>query len=251
MFIAASVASLALAPLAAQAPAAGAGVPRAADGKPDMSGIWQIIDTAEWDVRPHHAEEGVPAGMGVVEGHEIPYTPAGAAKQKANFEKRASLDPSAKCFLPGVPRIMYQPYPFQIIQEPKKMTMLFEYVHATRNVYTDGTPHPPGHIDWWMGDSRGKWEGDTLVVDNVHFSDETWFDRAGNHHSADLHVVERFSFLDPDHINYNVTIEDAKTFTRPWKMNMMMYRRKEANFQLLEYECFAFDHQFHAPIPPK
>jgi len=224
-------------------------VPRTADGKPDFSGIWQAVNTASWDIQAHHAQKGVPAGMGVVEGNEIPYLPSVLAKKRANYQNRASVDPERKCYLPGVPRLMYMPYPFQIFQTPKLVTMLFEYVHATRSIYTDGTAHPPGHIDWWMGDSRGKWEGDTLAVDSVHFNDETWFDRAGNFHSEQLHLVERFTLLDADHINYDVTVEDPKVFSRPWRMSMILYRHKEKDLQLLEYDCYAFDNEFHPPVP--
>jgi len=127
--------------------------------------------------------------------------------------------------------------------------MFFEYEHAVRNVYLN-TPHPPGPIEWWMGDSRGTWDGDTLVVDVVHFNNETWFDRVGNHHSEQLHVVERFTLLDADHINYEATIEDPKVFTRPWKMNMVVYRHKEPNFQLLEYECYTFDDEAAGNLAP-
>lgn len=220
--------------------AGGQGLPRTADGKPDFSGIWQAMNTAAWDIQAHHAQKGVPAGVGVVEGNEIPYLPAALAKKRENYQNRATADPETKCYLPGVPRLMYMPYPFQIFQSPKQITMLFEYVHATRYVYTDGTPHPPGHIDWWMGDSRGKWEQDTLVVDSVDFNNETWFDRAGNFHSEQLHLVERFTLLDADHINYEVTVEDPKVFTRPWKMRMPLYRRFEKDKRILEYKCVEF-----------
>jgi len=182
-------------------------------------------------------------------GNEIPYKPEALARKRQNYENRATADPESKCYLPGIPRIMYMPYPFQIFQKPDTITMLFEYVHATRFVYTNGTPHPPGHIDWWMGDSRGRWEGDTLVVDVVDFNEETWFDRAGNFHSDELHLVERFTPLDRDHITYDVTVEDPKVFTRPWRMSMILYRHRETNLQLLEYECYAFDEEFHPPVP--
>src|ERR1051325_8922788 len=131
--------------------------------------------------------------------------------------------------------------------KPEQITMLFEYVHATRFIYTNGSKHPEGHIDWWMGDSRGRWEGDTLVVDVVDFNEDTWFDRAGNFHSDELHVVERFTPLDADHLTYEATIEDPKVFTRPWRMSMILYRHKERNAQLLEYDCYGFDDEFHAP----
>jgi len=227
----------------AQAPA----IARAADGKPDLSGIWQAVTSASWDIQDHHAQRGVPAGPGVVDGGEIPYQPWAAAKKRENYEHRATADPDSKCYLPGVPRLTYMPYPFQIVQLPGQLTLLHEYVRATRTIYTNGTPHPKGPIDWWLGDSRGHWEGDTLVVDVVHFNDLTWFDHAGNFHSDALHVVERYTPDGPDHINYNVTIEDPKVFTRPWTMSLVLYRHKEKNFQLLEYACDAFDVEKYYP----
>jgi hypothetical protein len=231
-----------------QAPA-GVGLPRTADGKPDLSGIWQVFSTANWNIQGHQAQEGVPGGQGVVVGHEIPYQPWALAKQKENYAKRMTADPERQCFLPGVPRIMYMALPFQIVQTPTKMVMLFEYAHAIRHIHTNGNEHPPGHIDWWLGDSRGRWDGDTFVVDTVHFNEDTWFDRAGNFHSDQLHVVERFTPTGSDHIAYEVTIEDPKVFTRPWQMSMPLYRRKEANVQLLEYECYAFKWEPYYPYP--
>ncbi len=189
----------------------------------------------------------MPAGPGVVDGGEIPYQPWAAAKKHENYEHRATADPDAKCYLPGVPRLTYMPYPFQIVQSPGQLTLLYEYIRATRTIYTNGTAHPKGPIDWWLGDSRGRWEGDTLVVDVVHFNDQTWFDHAGNFHSDALHVVERYTPDGPDHITYNVTIEDPKVFTRPWTMSLVLYRHKEKNFQLLEYACDAFDVEKYYP----
>jgi hypothetical protein len=221
------------------------GLPRTADGKPDLSGVWQAMNTAAWNIQAHDAQKDVPAGLGVVEGQTLPYQPWAAAKQKDNFAHRATADPEAKCKLPGVPRITYMPYPFQILQTPSTVMLLYEYVHAMRSVYLN-SQHPAGHIDWWMGDSRGRWDGDTLVVDVVDFNDETWFDRTGNFHSDELHLIERYTPMDRDHITYEVTIEDPKVFTKPWKMTMPLYRRVEKQIQLLEYECYAFDHPFHA-----
>jgi hypothetical protein len=209
--------------------------PRTTDGKPNLQGIWQVLNTAAWNIQDHHAQLGVPAGQGVVEGNEIPYQPAALAKRQQNFENRLTADPETKGYLAGVPRITYMPFPFQIFQTPDYVTILYEYAHAVRVIHTNGSRHPAGHIDFWMGDSRGRWEGNTLVVDVIDFNDETWFDRAGNFHSDALHVVERYTLIDPDHINYEVTIEDPKVFTRPWKMSMPLYRRKEPNVRLLEY----------------
>ena len=229
---------------AAQPPAPAASVPRTPEGKPNLSGIWQAMNTAAWNIQDHHASKGVPAGLGVVEGSEIPYQQWALEKKRQNFAERHTADPEARCYLPGIPRITYMPYPFEIVQTPKQIAILYEYVHAVRNVYMD-SPHPAGPIEWWMGDSRAHWEGDTLVVDVVHFTDQTWFDRAGNFHSEALHVVERYTRLGLDLMTYEVTIEDPKVFTRPWKMSMPLYRRQERNIQLLEYECYAFDNEFH------
>ena len=237
--ILATVAAVALVPCTA----AGQTLPRTADGKPNLSGIWHAVNSAAWNILPHPAEPGVPAGLGVVEGNEIPYMPAAAAKQRDNYANRAKLDPETRCWLPGVPRANYMGFPFQIVQTPNQMSLLYEYAHAVRHVFMNSA-HPRGPIEWWMGDSRGKWDGDTLVVDVVHFNDQTWFDRAGNHHSEQLHVVERYTLVDPNHINYEVTVEDPKVFTRPWKMSMPLYRRLDRNMQILDYECYAFDEAF-------
>ncbi len=222
-----------------------ASIPRTSDGTPDLSGVWQTLNTASWNIQNHVADKGIPAGIGVVDGNEIPYQPWALKKRDENFRTRAKADPETKCYLPGVPHITYMPYPFEIVQTPKTTAILYEYVHALRTIYTDGTAHPPGHIDWWMGDSRGHWDGDSLVVDVVDFNEDTWFDRAGNFHSDELHVVERYTMLDRDHLEYRVTIDDPKVFTRPWTMSMPLYRRIENNVQVLEYECYAFDDQFH------
>jgi len=222
--------------LPTEAAAQASGLPRTPDGKPNLQGIWQVLNTAAWDIQDHPARLGVPAGQGVVVGNEIPYLPAALAKKRANFENRATADPESKGYLPGVPRIMYMPFPFQIFQTPGEVVMVFEYDRGVRNIYTNGTPHPRGPLNWWLGDSRGRWEGDTLVVDVVYFTDETWFDRAGNFHSDALHLVERFTPAGPDHINYEATVEDPNVFAQPWTMRMVLYRRKEPNVRVLEYD---------------
>ena len=227
-----AAAVLVAAPVAAAAQA----LPRTSDGRPNLQGIWQVLNTAAWDIQDHQARLGEPAGQGVVEGNELPYRPEALAKKRQNFENRSTADPDSKGYLPGVPRIMYMPFPFQILQTRDQVAIAFEYDRGIRTIYTNGTEHPKGAINWWMGDSRGRWEGDTLVVDVVHFTDQTWFDRAGNFHSDGLHLVERFTLAGPDHINYEVTVEDPVVFTRPWKMSMPFYRRKERNVRVLEYD---------------
>ena len=212
--------------------------PRTSDGRPDLQGIWQAVNAAVWNLEDHTASLGVPAGLGVMEG-EIPYLPSALARRRENFRNRLTDDPEANCLLVGVPRLTYMPYPFQIFQTPRQTTFLYEYVHAIRNVYMEG-PHPEGPIQWWLGESRGRWDGDTLVVDVVHFTDQTWLDRSGNYHSDALHVVERYTLTGPDHMLYEATIEDPKVFSRPWTISMPLYRRQEENARLLEYECFAY-----------
>jgi hypothetical protein len=240
-----AAAVLFLAPL----PARSQTLPRTPDGKPNLSGIWQAVNSAVWNIQDHSAETGVPAGQGVVEGNELPYLPSALAKRKENYANRLTADTERDCLLPGVPRITYMPFPFQIFQTPKQIALFYEYAHAARHVYMD-TPHLKDGLSWWMGDSRGRWEGDTLVVDVNNFNDQTWFDRSGNFHSDALHVVERYSLIDADHINYEATIDDPKVFTRPWKMSMPLYRRIDKNMQLLEYECYAFDDYVdHRPSP--
>jgi len=227
-----------------------ASLPRTADGKPDLSGIWQVVNTAAWDLEPHHARKDVPAGLGVVDGGVIPYQPWAIAKRGENFATRDASDPETKCLLPGVPRATYMPFPFQILQNERHIAIVYEYAHTVRRIFMN-TAHPAGPIEWYMGDSRGRWEGDTLVVDVVHFTDQTWLDRAGNFHSDALHVVERYTPIGPDHIDYDVTIEDPKVFTRPWTMRMPLYRRLDANLRILEYECYTFGLEQTWQQPPR
>jgi hypothetical protein len=230
---------------------AGGGVAAGQAGQPDLQGIWQVMNTAAWDIQDHPAQLfpglparfGVPAGQAVVVGNDIPYQPDALAKKRANFDKRQTEDPEAKCFLPGVPRITYEPYPFQIFQFSDRVVILYEYLHASRVIFVDGSPHPKelgDFWDFWMGDSRGHWDGNTLVVDVTHFNDQTWFDRAGNFHSDALHVIERYTRTGPETMLYEATIDDPKVFVRPWTMSMILYRHQEKSMQLLEYECYVY-----------
>jgi hypothetical protein len=231
---------------------------------PDLNGIWQAMNSANWDLEPHAAKPSPfpgllgtigaePAGQGVVEGGTIPYQPWAAAKKKENFDKRLARpttndlndttgDPEAKCYLPGVPRATYIGLPFQIIETAKQILISYEFASATRMVYMDRKPQAPA--DSWMGWSIGSWDGDTLVVDVTAQNDKTWFDRAGNFHSDALHVVERYTPLSPYHLMYEATIEDPKVFTRPWKIRMPLYRRIETNTQTLEFKCVEFSEEF-------
>ena len=230
------------APRAAQArpPAAANQPPRAADGKPDFSGIWQAINTASWDIQDHSAALGVPPGPGVVEGNELPYVPEALEKKKQNFAKRATDDPGlAKCFLPGVPRATYMPYPFEIIQNASMIGIRYTFARAVRMIRLDGKSRDwlEGFPDFWMGDSRGKWEGDALVVDVRKLDERSWLDHAGNFLSDASHVVERYSPIDRDHVQYEATIDDPQVFTRPWKMSMPLYRVIDTNAKVLDWDC--------------
>jgi hypothetical protein len=245
-------------PLAAQTYRA----PRGPGGKPDLNGIWQALNEANYDLEAHTARPAlalragpygpvpaapvlalgavgaVPPGVGVVEAGEIPYKPEALAKKKQNQQDWLNRDPEIKCYLPGVPRATYMPYPFQIVQSASAITFVYEYAGAVRNIYLkDPGPAP---ADSWMGQSVGHWEGDTLVVDVKALNDQSWFDRAGNYHSDQLHVVERYTRSSPDVISYEATIEDSMVFTRPWKISMPLYKRQEKNAQLLDFKCVEF-----------
>jgi hypothetical protein len=236
--------------------------PRTSDGKPDLNGIWQALNEANYDLEGHMARPAmalrpgphgpvpaaavlalgavgaVPPGMGVVEGGEIPYKPEALAIKKKNQEDWLNQDPEIKCYLPGVPRATYMPYPFQIVQSPTAMTFVYEYAGAVRNIYLKDPG--PALADSWMGQSVAHWEGETLVVNVTDMNDRTWFDRAGDFHSDKLHVVERYTRTSPNEIQYEATIEDPSVFTRPWKISMPLYRRQEKNAQLLDFKCVEF-----------
>lgn len=245
---------------AAQAPTYKA--PRlAGTDRPNLDGLWQALTEANWDIQAHAAQPGPPqfgalyaepAGAGIVEGNEIPYQPWAMAKKKENFEKRLTrvntdgvrlepLDPEAKCYLPGVPRANYMPFPFEIIQGDKKILVAYEFASASRLITLDKAE--PAPVESYMGWSNGRWEGDTLVVDVTGLNDKTWFDRAGNFHSDALHVVERWTPAGPDMLQYEAAIEDPKVFTRPWKMSLPLYRRLDRNAQFLEFKCVPFSEE--------
>ena len=217
------------------------------DDRPDLNGIWQAMNTANWDLEPHSAQAGpprlgallsVPGGMGVVEGGTIPYTREALSQRRENASRRWTEDPEAKCFLPGVPRFVYLPYPFQIVQSSDFVIMASEYAGAVRTVSFD-VPEP-APVDTWMGQSYGRWEEDTLVVEVTGLNGLAWFDRAGNYASLNARIVERFTQDGPDRLSYEATIEDSTVFTRPWRISMPLYRRAEAGAQLLEFKCVEF-----------
>jgi hypothetical protein len=235
--------------------------PRAEDGHPDLNGIWQTMNEANYDLQAHMARPAlatrpgpygpvparevvalgtvaaVPPGMGVVDG-EIPYKPEALEQKKKNQANWITSDPEIKCYLPGVPRATYMPYPFQIFQNASSLFFAYEYAGAVRDVFLkDPGPAP---VDSWMGQSVAHWEGETLVIEVSGLNDSTWFDRAGDFHSDQLKVTERYTRTSPDVISYEATITDTETFTRPWKISMPLYRRQEKNVQLMDFKCVEF-----------
>jgi hypothetical protein len=230
-------------PAAAQTKTAAYQAPRTPDGHADLQGIWQVRNTtAAFDLEDHAAAHGIPPGRSVIvdpPDGKIPYKPEAAAKRMENFQNREKADTLNKCYMPGLPRLTYLNFPFQIFQTPKYTLIAYEYIHIYRTIFTDGTKHIDG-LDFWNGDSRGQWEGDTLVVDVADFNDQTWIDAAGDYHSSALHVVERYTRTGPDTLQYEATIEDPKVFSKPWKISLPLYRHTEPNFRLLEYECQAY-----------
>ena len=248
-----------------------AGLSRTIGGQPDFNGIWQALNEAHWDLEAHAARPGmvtqpgvypfeyarvpaapvvalgaaggVPASLGVVQGDgRIPYTAEAAATKAENAAHWIDRDPELKCYLPGIPRAMYMPYPFQIVQSTNKIQMAYAFTSTARTIHLDEVEGPPD--DTYMGHSVGRWEGDALVVDVTHFNGKNWFDRAGNFHSTALRLEERFTPLSADALQYDVTIEDPNVFTEPWRISMPLYKRLEPNMQLLEYRCIEFVEEF-------
>jgi hypothetical protein len=220
--------------------------PRTPDGQPDLQGIWQVRNTANWDLLDPTGGYKIPGGLGVVEGGEIPYKPEALAQKKANFENRLTNDPVEKCYLAGFPRTVYLPYPFQILQSPNAVVILSEYVHTWRLIPTEPYPRYPGY-ESWLGDPRGHWEGATLVVESIGFNGQTWLDHVGDFHSEALKLTERFTRTAPDTITYEVMVEDPSVFTRPWKMKMPIYRVPGMT-RVLENECYLNAEDAGVPI---
>jgi hypothetical protein len=221
-------------------------------GHPNLNGVWQAITTAYWNLEDHSAEglsnfwqlgaiAAIPAGQSVIEGGTIPYLPTALAKRDENRADWPKSDPEAKCYMPGIPRATYMPFPFRIVQGDRDILFVYEFASANRIVHMSNHQEPP--VDSWMGWSNGRWEGDTLVIEVTGNNDQTWFDRAGNHHSAALKVTERYTLMGDSHLQYEATIEDPETFSQPWKISMPLYKRLEPNVQLLEFKCVEFSEE--------
>ena len=237
-----------------QAAAQSGEIPRTPSGKPDLSGIWQAMTSAHYDVEPHAASEGphpglmgalsaTPAGLGIVEGGRIPYNEQSLRVRDANKASALENDPLTKCYMPGVPRANYMPFPFQIVQSESVILMAYEFAESNRIVYVD-QPELESQVDAWMGHSNAHWEGDTLVVRVSGQMPDTWFDRSGNHHSYEMVVEERWTLLGADHVHYEATITDPNTFTAPWSISFPLYRHVADNMQLLEFKCAEFSEEF-------
>ena len=237
-----------------QAAAQSGEIPRTPSGKPDLSGIWQAMTSAHYDVEPHAASEGphpglmgalsaTPAGLGIVEGGRIPYNEQSLRVRDANKATALENDPLTKCYMPGVPRANYMPFPFQIVQSEGVILMAYEFAESNRIVYVD-QPELESQVDAWMGHSNAHWEGDTLVVRVSGQMPDTWFDRSGNHHSYEMVVEERWTLLGADHVQYEATITDPNTFTAPWSISFPLYRHVADNMQLLEFKCAEFSEEF-------
>ena len=229
------------------------GRPERIGGKPNLNGIWQAINEAHWNLEGHSAEQlaefwqlgaigAIPAGQSVVVGGEIPYRPEALARRDENRAGWPASDPEAKCYMPGVPRATYMPYPFQIVQGEGD-TILFSYTFANASRPVFMRDHQRAPVDYWMGRSNGSWDGDTLVIEVNSNIENTWFDRAGNHHSAAMIVLERYTLIDEHVMQYEATIEDPETFSRAWTIRMPLYRRAEADARLLEFNCVKFSEQ--------
>ncbi|HEU4617388.1 MAG TPA: hypothetical protein VFV10_05070 [Gammaproteobacteria bacterium] len=219
--------------------------PRAADGHPDLSGVWQALNTANWNLEPHvsaypvvlelGAQFAVPPGQGVVVGGKIPYLPEALAERDRRFANRLKEDPEGKCYLGGVPRSTYMPYPFQIIQGPHDVIVVYQFATGFRRIFVDGKDEAP--LDSWMGWSNGHWDGDTFVVEVTGLNGLTWLDRAGNYASANAKITERYTPMSPNHLRYEATIEDPTVYSRPWTIRMPLYRIVDDDFRLLEFKC--------------
>ncbi len=244
-------ACLSAVPAGAQSRAVGTQAKRTADGRPDLNGIWQALVPADWDIRPHAARppplamlgaiDAEPPNSGIVEGGDIPYLPWALDRQQQNYAHRFELDPERKCFMPGVPRATYLPQPFQIFQSGDNIVIAYQFANAVRTIYMkDPGPAP---TSFWMGWSVGHWDHDALVIEVTDQKPETWLDRAGNFHSEELRVEERYTPTGPDHLMYEATLEDPKVFSRPWKISFPLYRRIETNAELLEFKCVPFSEE--------
>jgi hypothetical protein len=226
--------------------------PERIGGKPNLNGIWQALNTAHWNIEAHSAEgpgdfwklgalAAIPAGQSVVVGGTIPYRQDALAIRDQNRAGWPATDPEAKCYMPGIPRATYLPHPFQIVQGEGDIVLFsYSFANASRPVFMNPDDHLIAPVDLWMGRSNGSWDGDTLVISVNSNIEDTWFDRAGNHHSNAMVVTERYTLLDDALMLYEARIEDPQTFTEPWTIRMPLYRHVDENARLLEFNCVEY-----------
>ena len=254
MFSIAVLATLCFAAAAQKTERASSFVPaRLADGKtPDFRGIWQARGTAYVNIEGHAGEKGVPAAASIIvdpPDGKIPYKPEALARRDENYRTRATADPSVKCYQAGVPRATYLATPLQILQSPGNFAIVYQENHAFRVFQPDTRSHFD-NTDWWMGDTRYRWEGDTLVADVAALTDQLWFDHAGNYHSTGVHVVERYRLTGPDTLEYEARIEDPAVYTRPWTLRTVLHRVTERGARIIEDECLEDENGVRHHISP-
>jgi hypothetical protein len=243
MLVAGGIAALALAAAAQTVQgqrATSFSPPRLWDGTtPDFRGIWQVRDTAYANVEGHVAEKGLAAARSIIvdpPNGKIPYRPEALAQRQENYRRRATSDPSLKCYQAGVPRATYLPSPLQILQSPGNFAIVYQENHAFRVFHPDTRPHFEA-ADWWMGDTRYRWSGDTLVADVAALTDQLWLDQAGNFHSTEVHIVERYRMTGPDRLEYEARVEDPIVYSRPWTLRTVLHRVTERGARIIEDEC--------------
>jgi hypothetical protein len=237
-------------------------IPRLADGNPDLNGVWQVLNSANYDIEPHAARAAlafdpgpfgpvpasevvmlgavgaVPAGLGVVEGGSIPYTPEALEQRDENRDNWLERDPEIRCYLPGIPRANYMALPFRIFHSEQSVVFVYEYAGAVRNVLLEDPG--PAPVDSWMGQSVGRWDGDSFVIEVTGQNGRTWLDRAGNFYSSALRVTERFTPTSAYTMRYEAILEDPTVYTRPWRMEMNLYRRVGEDARLQQFKCIEF-----------
>lgn len=219
---------------------------------PDFRGIWQARGTAYVNLEGHRGGRGVAGAASIVvepADGKIPYRPEALAQRRWNSRNRATADPSVKCYQAGVPRATYLPTPLQILQSPGHFGIVYQENHAFRVFYADTRPHFEA-ADFWMGDTRYRWDGDTLIADVVALTDQLWLDQAGNFHSTEFHVVERYRLLDADTLEYEARIEDPVVYSRPWTLRTVLDRVKTPGARIIEDECLEDENGVRHHISP-
>jgi hypothetical protein len=233
-------------PYVSPAEVKGGPAPRLPDGTPDLQGAWlqrtigNSMSMFSIERTPGHPKTQIPATAGVIvdpPDGQIPYQPWARQKQVDLGENHMIEESDAHCFMGGLPHSMYTPFGMRILQPPGFVVMTWEFMHSYRIIPLDGRPHVAPGIHLWEGDSRGKWDGDTLVIDVTNQVGRTWLDQSANFHSDAIHVVERITPIDSNNLRYEATIEDPKVYTRPWTIQFFFSRILDPKFEHLEFAC--------------